>query len=276
MSNVPYDQQFPIYVEGTTQCALFDKKVIIDQIEATLKLRKPTNKEFMMQLNSRRIHDLLFTMQFLGTDVIHCQALAQCARTIFELGLDIAYADFEEKNGNADIYDKFVAYATVVDKYRRADKYIRNNPNANNDYIFIESSKFINDPKNKTEYDRLSKQYFFKNNKVKITDKWSGHKISERAEKVKGSYLDIYKSDYAFLSDFTHSSGTIFTNTQPEILTVNPVISVYSHILVQKIFPEITKIVAKIFYIDKTFPDFDLRLAQVLAPTDLKLKELKK
>ncbi|MBC8205323.1 MAG: hypothetical protein H8E87_07415 [FCB group bacterium] len=107
--------------------------------------------------------------------------------------------------------------------------------------------------------------------------------IYERAEKVsepeifgrdeieKISYLDIYKSNYAFLSDSTHSSGTFFTNTPPDIFTV---ISIISHLLAQDIFSRITKIVAKTFYIDKTFQDFDLKLAEVSGYTILKLKEL--
>ena len=270
MNNIPNNQKFPLYVDGTTQCALFAKKVIIDQMEATLKLKKPTNKEFMLQLNFHRIHALLFTMQFLRTDVIHCQTLAQCARTIFELGLDIEYA---EKIGTSDIYDKFFAHATVVTRYSRAEKYVENNPNATSDYHHKISSNFINNPANKRNYDKLSKRYYLnsKGNKVIIPDNWSGLKISERAVKVGKPYSDIYKRNYAYLSDNTHSSGTIFINTPVEIFTY---ICVSSHILAQNIFDRITKIVAKTFYIDKTFTNFNLKLAEVSGYTTLKLKEL--
>jgi len=272
MNNLPYDQQFPLYVEGTTQCALFAKKVIIDQMEATLKLRKPSNKEFFLHINYHRLHALLYTMQFLGTDVIHCQTLTQCTRSIFELGLDIEYV---EKVGNMDDYDKFVAYATVVDRYQRATKYVKANPGAMNDFHCQPSSSFINDKSNKKEYDNLSKKYYYNSNKkrVIIPKHWSGLPISERAKKAGKPYSDMYQSYYSYFSDFTHSSGTIFINIPVAFYTV---FSVQSHHLAQDIFERITRIVAKSFNIDKTFTDFDLTLKKVSGYTQLKMMELEK
>jgi hypothetical protein len=238
--NLPIEKRIAAFFQGTLALSEFADKNVCPVVQATLQ---KTDHEKALTATYYRMCLFLRALAKLD-DGAHFQVAAMAARSIFELLLDLKVLAEDPT-----LARKFFDF-TWVSRYRKAKQlvdFLQANPNVDPTQ-HQHALALVNKPGVKKDRERICRKdgWVDSKGKPKCPDHWSGKNIATRAKEAGIDYEEIYRSEYFLQSYYVHAGGAGIDSMSHGALG-----SVFacSHALVQRLFAEATRIMARAFHL---------------------------
>lgn len=234
-------------------------------------LNKKQREEAISGLYYRIINYLLSILKLNGP--IHFQSIVAIARSLYELGLDMAIFS----QNVVDAPDERLLAFNFVERYRTAEILVNfyQSHQLSPDLSINQQREFCSDLNNKKKKDELILKYWGKKKRYPVH--WSGiDKIRERANRARGNWEDRYYRYYPMFSWHIHSGLTGVTGIPKEKLDV---IADVAYHLIKDVVLDSYKILGHELLLPKAMPEWDKRmeflaLADGLALVDKQLQSI--
>lgn len=264
-SHMMADAQF----EGVRGLVAFGKFYLNPLVKGLLN--KQQREETVLGLHYRIMGYLLSILKLNAP--IHFQSIAAIARSLYELGLDMAI--FSQNIVNAP--DERIQAFNFVERYRAAKNLVdfyqsRQLPPHLN---INQERQFCSDLNNKAKKDELILRYWGKKSGYPLH--WSGiGKIQDRAKRAGSNWEDRYYYYYAKFSWYVHSGLTGVVGISQDKFDV---IAAVAYCLIKDVVFDSYKVLGGELLLPKAMPEWNKRmeflsLIQGLALVDKQLQSL--
>lgn len=254
--NLPIEKKIAAIFQGTLALNKFADKNVCPVVQAAFQ---KTDHEKALAATYYRICLFLRALAKLD-DTRHFQVAAMAARSIFELLLDLKALAKDLSLGQ-----KFFDF-TWMSRYRKAKQladFLQANPNVDRT-PHQHALALVNKPGVKQNREQLCKSHGWVDSKGKPSwpDHWSGKNIAIRAKEAGIEYEEIYRSEFFIQSYYVHAGGAGIDSLCRENLES---VFAIAHRLVQRLFAEATRIIAKAFHLFEADGSLHQRLEAVSA-----------
>jgi len=254
--NLPIEKRIAAIFHGTVALNKFADKNVCPKVQDAFQ---KTDHEKALAATYYRMCLFLRALAKLD-ETCHFQVAAMAARSIFELLLDL-----KALASDPTLTQKFFDF-TWVSRYHKAKQladFLQKNPNVDRTR-HQHALALVNKPGVNDHREQLCKSHGWVDRKGKLSwpKHWSGKDTPIRAKEAGIEYEEIYRSQFFIQSYYVHAGGAGIDSMSREALESAFAIA---HALIQRLFAEATRIIAKAFHLFEGDESLHQRLAAVSA-----------